>query len=157
MFYALDPATGERKKRTQKKQLSKSARLVAARDNHTGTLYVIQAIMDRRSPSKIIWEMYDLHDQHNFLRMGYEKNLFRELFEEHISAIKKSWEDKNRVELRLPHYGIWNRLKKEQRIYSVEPFVSSGQVLINEHINPEFLAQLKSYPNTDQRRSFSPL
>ena len=148
-FYALDPATGERKKVTQKKTLSKSARLMASRDSETGVLYVTDALMDRKSPSQIIYEMFDLHQIHDFARMGFEKNLFQELFGEYIKLAKKDWEEKHHVQLKLPVYSIWNDLKKEQRIYSVEPLVSSAKILINKHINPDFLAQLQTYPNTD--------
>ena len=69
-YYSLDPATGERKKQTQKKVLSQSARLIVARDYDTGRLYVIRAIMDRSPPSEVIREMFDLHEQYDFVRMG---------------------------------------------------------------------------------------
>ena len=148
-YYALDPATGERKKATQKKTLSKSARIIAAKDEKTGFVYVIDCWMDRKPPSKIIYEMYDLHHHHDFYKMGFEENLFKELFGDYIKIMKEKWRDDHKIKLELPTIPVWNSIKKEQRIYGIEPKVSSGKILINKHIAPDFLAQLKTYPNSD--------
>lgn len=148
-YYALDPATGERKKQTQKKTLSQSARIIASKDTETGNLYIIDAFMDRKPPSKIIYEMYDLHHHHNFYRMGFEENLFRDMYQEHIIKVGKDWENEHYTHLTLPTVSIWNDIDKDQRIYGLEPYVSMGKIIINKHMNPEFLAQLQSYPNCD--------
>ena len=92
-YYALDPATGEKKKQTQKKVLSQSARIIASKDLNTGNIYVIDAFMDRKPPSTIVYEMYDLHHHHNFYKMGFEENLFRDLYKDHIRLVGNEWND----------------------------------------------------------------
>ena len=146
-YYALDPATGERKKQTQKKTLSKSARIIAMKDTTKKILYVLDAFMDRKPPSQIIYEMYDLHHHHDFHKMGFEENLFRDLFKDHIHLTKKKWEEDHKTYLELPAVSRYNKVDKEQRIYGLEPWVSSGKIIFNKHINPEFVAQLQTYPN----------
>ena len=148
-FYALDPATGERKKQTQKKTLSQSARVIADKDLDTGNIYIREARMDRKAPSKIIYEMYDLHNQNEFEKMGFEENLFKDLFHEHIESIKKEWVNKNGFTMDLPFASIYNDHPKEERIYSIEPLVTSGTLLFNKHMNPDYLTQLQDYPNCD--------
>ena len=148
-YYAIDTATGERKKQTQKKTLSQSARLVAAKDTYTGYIYVLEAFMDRKSPSKIIYEMYDLHHHHNFHIMGFEENQFQDLYNEHISLMREKWKKDHNTDLSLPTTGIYNSVDKEQRIYALEPHVTMGKILLNKHINPDFTAQIQTYPNSD--------
>ena len=148
-YYALDPATGERKKQTQKKQLSKSARVIASKDMDTGNLYIIDCYMDRKPPSKIIYEMYDLHHHHNFHKMGFEENLFRDLYKDHLIKVGEDWNNEHGTNISLPAVSIYNRVDKEQRIYSLEPHVSMAKIIINKHINPDFMAQLSTYPNSD--------
>lgn len=156
-YYALDPATGERKKQTQKKTLSQSARIIACKDVETGNLYIIDAFMDRKPPSKIIYEMCDLHHHHNFYRMAFEENLFRDMYKEHIELVVKEWNSKNNVNLKLPYTSIYNSDDKEQRIYGLEPYVTRGNIIINQHINPQFLSQLKTYPNSDHNDALDAL
>ena len=148
-YYAIDPATGERKKQTQKKTLSKSARVISAKDMDTGNLYIIDCFMDRKPPSKIIYEMYDLHHHHNFHKMGFEENLFRDLYKDHLEKVGEEWNSDHGVNLKLPAVSIYNSVDKEQRIYSLEPHFAMAKIIINKHINPDFIAQLSTYPNAD--------
>jgi len=149
-YYALDPATGERKTQTQKKSLSQSARVIADRDIESGVVFLKIAIMDRKAPSKVIREMYDLHSEHDFLKMAFEENLYRGLFGEHIHSMKEKWANETGGgELELPFEEIYNKKPKEERIYSLEPLVSSGKILFNKYMNPDFLTQLRDYPNCD--------
>ena len=148
-YYALDPATGERKKQTATKTHSQSARIIACKDTETGNIYVLDCYMDRKPQSKIIYEMYDLHHHHNFHRMGLEENLYRDLYKEHIKLIQEKWHEQHKVDLTLPIVSIWNDIDKEERIYSLEPRVTMGKIVFNQHMNPDFVAQIKTYPNSD--------
>ena len=148
-YYSLDPATGEEKKQTQKKTLSQSARIIAAKDETTQTLYIIDAFMDRKPPLKIIKEMYDLHHHHDFHKMFFEENLFRDLYKGTIKSVGESWNRKYDTDLKLPTISIWNSQEKEQRIYALEPKVSMAKIVFNKHINPDFIAQIETYPNSD--------
>ena len=133
----------------KRKTLSQSARIIADKDLDTGKIYVFMALMDRKAPSKIIYEMYNLHHQHNFVRMGFEENLFRDLFIDHIESVKTEWRNNNGFEIKLPWYSVWADQKKEQRIYSIEPIISQGKMLFSKHLSPDFLTQLQDYPNCD--------
>ena len=148
-YYALDPATGERKKQTKQKILSQSARIIAAKDLNTGNIYVLDAFMDRKPPSTIVSEMYDLHHHHNFYKMCFEENLFRDLYKDHIRLMGNEWNSKNNTNLTLPAVSIYNNIDKEQRIYALEPKFKMGKIIINKHINPDFITQLNTYPNSD--------
>lgn len=156
-YYALDPATGEKKTQTQKKTLSQSARIIACKDIEKGNLYILDAFMDRKPPSKIIYEMYDLHHHHNFHKMGFEENLFRDMYKEHILSVGEKWEDEHGVNLTLPTVSIWNDIDKDERIYGLEPYVTRGKIIINEFINPDFIAQIQTYPNSDHNDALDAL
>ena len=148
-YYAMDPSTGEEKKQTQKKNLSKSARIIASRDQSNGRLYVIDAFMDRKAQSKIISEMYDLHHHHDFHKMFFEENLYRDVYKDTIELIGEKWNKKYSSNIKLPIHSIWNSIEKSQRIYGLDPQISMGKIIINKHINPEFMSQLQTYPNSD--------
>lgn len=148
-YYAIDPATGEEKKQTQQKTLSKSARVIAARDQNTGTIYILDVYMDRKGPLETIEEMYDLHHHHNFYRMYFEENLFRDVYKGTIDLVGKEWNKKYSSDIKLPTHSIWNSVKKEERIYGLEPHIHMAKIIINKHANPKFLTQLETYPNSD--------
>ena len=149
MYYAIDPATGEQKKQTQKKTLSQSARIMAAQDTETGNLFILDAFLDRKPPSRIIYEMYDLFHHYDFRKMFFEENLFKDVYAPYIRAVGKEWNDKHKTDIALPIHSIYNKIAKEQRIYGIEPYVTMGKIIVNEHINPDFLTQLHTYPNSD--------
>ena len=118
--------------------------MIAAKDNYTGKLYVVQVIMDRESPSHIIKEMYKLHKKYGFVRMGFEENLFRDLFREAIAE-----QSKKENNVKLPWHSIWASQDKEKRIYSIEPKVTNGSLLFNKYTSPDFKTQITDYPNCD--------
>lgn len=146
-YYALDPATGERKTQTQKKSLSFSARILAKKDMKTGKIYVWKTILNRDSPSTIINEIFHLQAQYNFERIGVEANLFKDLFGEYLKLARKEYQRIHGVDLYLPIYEIYAKEKKEQRIYSVEPAVTEGRILFSKYLIQEFKTQLLDYPN----------
>ena len=153
MYYSLDPATSAkvlRKPITSKKKLSLSARIVAAYDTFTGMTYIIYAKMDRSSPSKLLSEMYDLHEQYRFTRMGVEENLFRETFGEYINAERKLRSSSSVFNEPLPIWSVWSDKPKELRIYGIEPAVHSGLLRFSSHLPINCRTQLQDYPNTDQ-------
>ena len=149
-YYSFDPATGERKKSTKTKSLSNSARIISAYDTHTGNTYLLECFLDRKPQTKIIEEMCDLHTHHNFHKMFLEKNLFRDLHGSTIKLIQEEWNREHNVNINLPIVGIWNDVDKEQRIYSLEPHFAMGRLLVNKYINPKYLSEMTSYPNSDK-------
>ena len=101
--------------------------------------------MNRESPSQIIKEMFELHKVHNFTRMGFEENLFRDLFRE---AIKKQ-EQQEDGNMRLPWHSVWASQDKEKRIYGIEPKITAGDLVFSRYLTPDFKTQLTDYPNCD--------
>ena len=151
-YYSCDPATSDKKLRqshTTKKKLSDSARIIALRDMHTGCVYIHHAKMDRPPPTELIYEMYDLHAQHQFVRMGFEENLFREAFRDCMKLIKREIKSKTGEDLHLPIYSIWAETKKDLRIYACEPDIVFGKILFSTHIPQNCKDQLIDYPNVD--------
>ena len=149
-YYALDPATGERKKTTKTKPLSNSARIIAAKDTHTGNIYLIDCYIGRPSPTKLMEEMCDLHTHHDFHKMFLEENLFRDAFRDSIPMAIEKWNDKHKTNITLPIVSIYNDIDKDQRIYALEPHFAQAKIIVNKHINPQYLAELQSYPNSDK-------
>lgn len=146
-YYALDPATGERKTQSYKKELSFSARVLGMKDRKTGKMYIFQVIMDRKAPSEVIDEMYELHRKYNFVRLGVETNLFKDLFGDVIKMKRKEFRGKYDEDIYLPIYEIYANEKKEQRIYTIEPPITRGDVMFSKSLIPKFVTQLEDYPN----------
>ena len=149
-YYALDPATGEtRKNPNQKaKKLSCSSRIIAYKDTLSDRIFIYKDYTNRDSPSTIIKEMFALHKKYQFVRMGVEGNLFRDLFFEHIQITKKMVEGEvgHNIE-QLPIYAHYQDQRKEDRIYSMEPHLFSGKILLNRALSPPAITQLDDYPN----------
>ena len=146
-YYALDPATGERRSQSYKKELSFSARVLGMKDRKTGKMYVFQVIMDRKAPSEVIDEMYELYRKYNFVRLGVETNLFKDLFGDVIKMKRKEFRGKYDEDILLPIYEIYANEKKEQRIYTIEPPITRGDVIFSKNLTPKFVTQLEDYPN----------
>ena len=149
-YYAIDPATGERRRSTQKIPLSDSARVIGYKDIRTGVLYIMDVKLDRTGPSDCIKEMIQLHFAHRFMKMGFEENLFRDLFQDVIETEIKNFRAQTGKYIDLPVVPIWAHQKKEQRIYSIEPPVSAGRIKFNKTLIQNFISQLQDYPHSDK-------
>lgn len=149
-FYALDPGTGEMKKVNSAKPLSQSARVCGRMHLETGIMYVFYVQLDRKPQSHIIREMIQLHSERNFTKMAFEENLYRELYQYHIRTVLDEYNKKNSIKIDLPITGVYASEKKEQRIYALEPLITTGKIRFDKYLAEEFITQLKDYPNCDR-------
>ena len=147
VYYALDPASGDKKSKSETKKLSDSSRIIVYQDVRTDRLFVFRDITNRDSPSKLINEMYDLHKAYQFEKMGVEENLFQDLFGTTIELKRKLLQhDTGKKVNYLPIYGLWQNQNKERRIYGFEPRVASGQILFCRTLSSTARTQLQDYP-----------
>ena len=149
IFYALDPATGEKKKQTSKKSLSFSSRIIVYRNIKTNQKFVLRDRTNRDSPTEIIKEMIRWHEQYLFLKVGVEGDLFKDLYLPAVKMLAKEHQSKTGHYERIPFYEIFQDQKKEKRIYSIEPKVHSGEILFCRDLSVEATGELENYPNCD--------
>ena len=149
-YYALDPAGGGIRKANSAKPMSESARVIGLRDRATGHMFIDDVIMDRAMQSTIIREMYDLHNLHRFKRMAFEDNLFRELHGKVIDDEQEAFLRDHDIRLALPIEGIHNNTNKDERIKSLEPMITRGELLFYVGLKEDFKSQLRDYPNCDR-------
>ena len=149
-YYALDPASGERAKSTSSKKLSESARLMGVFDNRHHILYVEGCKLDRKPPTDIIKEMFHRHANMNFTRMGVEYNKYDEMYSPAIKRYQEEYNQIHGTNLTLPIVPIYNKIKKEDRIYSLEPMITTGQIKFYSGLQESFKGQLEDYPFCDR-------
>ena len=150
IYYALDPATGEKKTQTSKKSLSFSSRIIVYRDIKTNRKFVLRDKTDRESPTKIIREMIEWHNKYLFQRIGVEGNLFKDLYMHAVREQLRIYESETGGKfIKLPIYEIYQKQPKEQRIYSLEPKVYGKEVLFCRGLSNEAIGQIENYPSTD--------
>ena len=149
-YYALDPGTGEMKKINSSKPLSQSARVCGRLHVESGVMYIYKVIMDRNPQSKIIKEMVDLHVQYGFTKMAVEKNLYRDLYIPYMRELLDKYNKAHDLKIDLPITSVYAQEKKEQRIYSLEPAITTGKIMFDKYLAEDFITQLKDYPNCDR-------
>ena len=149
IFYALDPATGEKKKQTSKKSLSFSSRIIVYRNIKTNQKFILRDRTNRDSPTEIIKEMIRWHEEYLFLKVGVEGDLFKDLYMPAVRMLLKEHQQKTGYYERIPLYEIYQDQKKEKRIYSIEPKVHSGEILFCRNLSVEATGELENYPNCD--------
>ena len=150
IYYALDPATGEKKTQTSKKKLSFSSRIIVYRDIHTNRKFVLLDKTNRDSPTTIIKELIEWNEKYLFQRVGVEGNLFKELFSIAVkNALKDKYSEAGHA-FRIPFYEVYNQTEKKHRIYSMEPKIESGEILFCRGLSAEFTSELENFPNCEQ-------
>ena len=149
-YYAFDPALGEEQTTNSNKTFSDSARIWGMYDIETDILYIESVKLDRKPHSEIIKEMYYLHHHIHFERMAVEENLYKQMFYYPIQKYGEEYNQINGTNLTLPIVPITNTIKKEKRIYALEPRISIGQIRFCKHILEDFRTQLEDYPLCDK-------
>ena len=149
IFYALDPATGEKKTQSSKRSLSFSSRIIVYRDITTDRKFVLKDRTNRDSPSSVIREMIEWSDQYKFQRIGVEANLFRDLYKSAIEHELDEFQKRKGYRPEMPFYEVYQDESKEQRIYGIEPKIYSKEIIFCRGLSNEAIGQLENYPNTD--------
>ena len=96
-----------------------------------------------------------MHFQMQFEKFGVENNLYRGLLIENIVRERKRIEAERKKKdvknwgVRIPFYEIENRENKVKRIYTLEPKVNNGWILLNRALSAEFVEQLSYFPSKE--------
>lgn len=138
-FYALDPSLGKNKRADY------SAIVVVGKHRKTGIMYVIEADIRRRSPDRIILDLFEKHRRYRFKNGWVEGVAFQEFLRSEIQ--RRSAE----AGLYIPaeEYKT-NNVAKEVRIAGIEPLVTNGYVRFLP-TQVELITQLEYFPKHDRR------
>lgn len=138
IFYGVcDPSLGKKNKGRDP-----SAILVGGYNRSTGVLDVVEAIIRRRVPDKIISDIITLEEQYKCLAWGIETVQFQEFLRTEI--IKRS----ARLSIPVPALPIHQSTDKTLRIEAIQPHVANGLIRINKR-HSVLHEQLKHFPEAD--------
>jgi predicted phage terminase large subunit-like protein len=146
-YGVIDPATGQTKAKPGK--LSDFACLLTGIKDKRGRLLVHQDWTKRAAPTKQIESVFEHHLEFDYQKFGVETNLYRNLMLPNMVAERKRREQEVKKAIQLPFYDIEQVENKEKRIYTVEPKVTHGWVLLNRALSQEFMGQLEAFPHAD--------
>ena len=146
-YGALDPATGQTKAKAGK--LGDFSCILTGIKDSMGRLFVHKDWTKRAAPTKFISEIFEHHLIFDYQKFGCEVNLYRNLLIPNIIAERQRIEQETKKVIRLPLYAIENVENKEKRIYTLEPKISHGWILLNRTISEEFKSQLETFPHLD--------
>lgn len=146
-YGALDPATGQSKTKVGKKP--DFACLLTGYKDPKGRLLVHRDWTQRKSPTTQIQAIFEHHEEFKYQKFGVETNLYRNLLLPNIVAERKRREEAGKKIAQLAFYDIENVDNKEKRIYTLEPKVTHGWILLNRALSEEFKGQLEAYPHVD--------
>lgn len=136
-FAACDPSLGK-----NNRGRDPSAILVGGMNRDTGVLDVVEALIARRLPDKIISDIIRLHREYRCLAWGIEAVQFQEFFRTEL--VRRSAE----LGAAVPAVPIITKSDKALRIESIQPHVANG--LIRLHPSQRVLLdQLRHYPKGD--------
>lgn len=147
-YATVDPATGQTKASSRKK-LDFSCILTGYQEPK-GRLIVYRDWTERCPPTKYIKKILELNDIYHYEKVGVETNLYRNLLLPNIEAARKELEKERDGKLvKLPLYDIENVENKEKRIYTLEPKITNGYIILNRSLSQEFKNQLEDFPKAD--------
>ncbi len=136
VFYgALDPSLGKKNKARDP-----SAILVGGLNRETGVLDVVEALVRRRVPDKIISDVIEAQREYRCLAWAVEQVQFQEFLKDEL--VKRS----ARLGVPVPAKAVTPHVDKELRIESIHPHMANG--LIRLHPSQKVLIdQLRHWPD----------
>lgn len=150
-FAVIDPATGQEKPKKNKKGdftciLWGYAQVIQGKKKR---LFVVGDHTRRIAPSKYIKKVFDIHELMNFVKLGVETNLYRNLLLPNMVDERKRREKAEKRKIILPMYDIEQVENKHKRIYTLEPRVENGWILFSRMLSQEFFDQMWDFPKAD--------
>jgi predicted phage terminase large subunit-like protein len=138
-YYALDPSLGKNKR------ADFSAIIVVGKHRKTGIMYVIEADIRRRTPDRIILDLFDKHKHYRFKQGWVEGVAFQEFL-------------RTEIQRRSAEAGIYipadefrtGNVNKDIRIAGIEPLVTNGYVRFLPSMT-ELQVQLEYFPKHDRK------
>lgn len=132
-FYgALDPSLG-------KTRLSDYTALIVLGRAETGVLYVLEAIIERMTPDKIIDTLLDVCRDYEFTRFGIETNQYQDLLR--LMVVERS----AREGVYVPIVPLQHNKDKVLRVQALVPYVRNGYVKFNKR-HHLLIEQLLGFP-----------
>lgn len=131
-YGALDPSLG-------KSRLSDFTALVIIGRGTNGFLYVVEAIIERMNPDRILELLLQKGREYSFVRFGIETNQWQDLLR--IMFIERS----AREGLYLPIIELKHTKDKVMRVQSLIPYVKNSYIKFS-HQHTLLLEQLKGFP-----------
>lgn len=136
-FGACDPSMGK-----QGASRDPSALLVGGFNRHTGILDVVEALIKKRVPDKIIEDVIELQKQYKCVLWGVETVQFQEFFKTEL--VKRS----AARGIPVPATGIKPTTDKILRIESLQPHMKNGLIRLSQSQNT-LIDQLRHFPKAD--------
>ena len=137
MFGACDPSLGK-----QNKSRDPSAILIGGANRETGTLDVVEALIRRRLPDRMIEDIITLEEEYRCLRWAIESVQFQEFFRTSLVARGAA------RGVPVPAIPVIPFGDKQLRIERLQPHVANG--LIRLHASQTVLRdQMRHYPMVD--------
>jgi predicted phage terminase large subunit-like protein len=138
-FYACDPSVGKNKR------ADFSAIIVVGRHRRTGIIYVIEADIKRRSPDRIILDLFEKHRRYRFKGGWVEGVAFQAFFRSEVQ--RRSAE----AQIYVPADEFPNKNRdKDVRIAGMEPLITNGYVRMLP-TQTELALQLEYFPKHDRK------
>jgi len=153
---AIDPASG-RNKPSGKKKPDYTCIVSGWWHEKTQRLFVTKDYTKRVAPSKYIKAIFEHHQEHRYVDFGVEYNLYRELLTDNIIRERnrindeirknlKDGEDFEDKEIRIRFSEILLTENKHERIYTLEPKLFHGNIVLADTLSPTFLDMLWDFP-----------
>jgi predicted phage terminase large subunit-like protein len=136
-FGACDPSMGK-----QGASRDPSALLVGGFNRNTGILDVVEALIKKRVPDKIIEDVIELQKQYKCALWGVETVQFQEFFKTEL--VKRS----AARGIPVPATGIKPTTDKILRIESLQPHMKNGLIRLSQSQNT-LIDQLRHFPKAD--------
>lgn len=136
-FGAVDPSLGK-----NNKGRDPSAILVGAKDVANGRLFVLEALIRRRVPDRIITDVIELQREYACLLWAFETVQFQEFLRTEL--IKRSVA----AACPVPARAVTPHTDKTLRIESLQPYVDGGLILLHPS-QKVLIEQLTHFPNAD--------
>lgn len=146
-YGCMDPSTGQKKAKAGK--MGDFTCLLTGLVDPMGRLFAHRDWTKRQPPSEYIKQIFLHHEEWQYEKVGVESNLYRNLLLPNIVAARNEIEKETKKLIKLPLYDIETVENKEKRIYSLEPKVTNGYVLLNRGLSQEFFNQLDEFPKAD--------
>lgn len=144
-FGALDPATGQTKARVGKTP-DYSCILVGLKHLDTKRVFVHSDWTKVAPPTKFTAQIFEYHDQYDFQKFVVETNLYRDILSDNLMAEQKRRQVAFKKQIKIPWYEVEQIKNKEERIFSLEPKVTNGNILFNRALSVTMMRQIEEFP-----------
>jgi predicted phage terminase large subunit-like protein len=131
-YGALDPSMG-------KSRLSDYTAIITLAKGDTGFMYVMDVVLERMNPDKIIQTMIQKGKEHKYTRFGVETNQWQDLLR--VMLIERS----AKQDLYIPIVELRHAKDKVIRVQSLIPYIKNGYIKFNRE-HKLLMSQILGFP-----------